>query len=56
MITTSEAAIATPQEDLSHLTSGELSQAWVVQIICDDEFDTEIERRFGVQVPVRRTQ
>jgi hypothetical protein len=56
MITTSEAAIATPQEDLSQLSCGELSRAWAVQIIRDVEFDAEIERRFGVQVPARRPQ
>jgi hypothetical protein len=56
MITTAQAAIATPQEDLSQLTSGELSRAWAVQIIRDEDFVTEIERRFGVHVPVRRPQ
>jgi hypothetical protein len=56
MITAEQAANEAPMEDLSHLTSGDLSRFWVGQIISDDEFVTEIERRFGVQVPARRPQ
>jgi len=55
MITGAKATIATFQEDLSQLSSGDLSRAWVDHIIRDDQFDAEIERRFGVQV-ARRPQ